>query len=109
MPGPPLHESGVSQNGATGDASDMDGQLVRAKRAGANESNGLQFFLFGKTASQDFSKLGFVDDFYAQFFCLIELATGFGAGEDVIGFLAHAAGDVAAERFDFFRCFLARH
>ena len=44
----------------------------------------------------------------AEFLCFIEFAAWLGAGEDVIGFLAHAAGDVPAERFDFFGCFFAR-
>jgi hypothetical protein len=58
--------------------------------------------------SQHLSKLSFVDDSYAEFFCLIELAPRLCAGEDVVGLLAHAPGDVAAERFDLFRRFLAR-
>ena len=56
-----------------------------------------------------FSKLGFVDDLYAEFFGLVELAAWFGAGENVIGFFAYAACDVTAERFDFFSGFFARH
>src|SRR5436190_1166331 len=50
-----------------------------------------------------------LDDPNAKLFRFIKLAPWFGAGEDVIGFLAHAAGDVAAERFNFFGGFLARH
>ncbi len=42
-------------------------------------------------------------------FALSNLLPGFGAGEDVIGFFAYAAGDVTAERFDFFGGFFARH
>ena len=42
-------------------------------------------------------------------FALSTLLPGSAAGEDVIGFFADAAGDVAAERFDFFCGFLARH
>src|SRR6266404_2960936 len=55
------------------------------------------------------SKLGFADDFYAEFFRLIEFASRFGAGEDVVGLFAYAAGDVTTKRFDFLRCFFARH
>ena len=48
-----------------------------------------------------FSKLGFVDDLYAEFFGLVELAARFSAGENVIGFFADAAGDFSAGGFDF--------
>ncbi len=34
---------------------------------------------------------------------LVKFAAWFGACEYLIGFLAHAAGDVAPTRFDFFR------
>jgi hypothetical protein len=52
---------------------------------------------------------GFVDDVYTEFLCFVEFAARLRAGEDVVGFFAHAAGDVTAERFDFFRGFFARH
>src|SRR6266705_2886845 len=69
-----------------------------SESSGANESNALQVLSRGTaTRLQHFSKRCFVDNFYAEFFCLIEFATRFGTGEYVIGFLAHAAGDVAAE------------
>src|SRR6266446_5364410 len=62
-----------------------------------------------KLRSPHSPKLGFLEDFHAKFLCLVELAARFGTGEDVIGFFADAASDVTAERFDFFRSFLARH
>ena len=58
---------------------------------------------------QHFPKLGFIDDLYAELFRFVEFAAGFGASDQVIGFLAYAAGHVTAERFDFFRGFFARH
>ena len=62
-----------------------------------------------KVRSQHFPQLSFIDDVYAELFCLVEFAAGFGTGEKVIGFFAYAAGDVTAERFDFFTRFFARH
>ncbi len=40
---------------------------------------------------------------------LVEFAAWFGACEDVISFLAHAAGDMPAKLFDFLSSFFARH
>ncbi len=54
-------------------------------------------------------KFSFIENSNAEFFRFFEFAAWFGASENVIGFLAHAAGDVAAERLDFVRSFFARH
>ena len=59
--------------------------------------------------SEHFSEPGFIEKPDAELFRLVEFAAQFGACEDVIRFLAHAAGDMPAERFDFFRGFFARH
>ena len=43
--------------------------------------------------------MSFVDNCNAEFLRFIEFAAGFRAGEDVVSFPAHAAGDVSLERF----------
>src|SRR5947207_16008568 len=54
-------------------------------------------------------KLLLVDNLYTELLSLLQLRPGFLAGENVIGLLAHAAADLAAERFNSCRGFLARH
>ncbi len=58
---------------------------------------------------QHFSERGFVEKSDAELLRFIELATWFCACENVIGFLAHAAGDVSPEGFNFFRRFFPRY
>ena len=59
--------------------------------------------------SQHFSERRLIENSDAELLRFIELATWFCACENVIGFLAHAAGDVTAERFNFFRRFFPRY
>jgi len=51
--------------------------------------------------SKHFQKLRLAQNPHAQILRLDELGTGFLAGQHKIGFIAHAAGDFAAQRFNF--------
>ena len=59
--------------------------------------------------SEHFSERGFIENPDAELFRFVEFAARFGACEDVIRFLAYAAGDMPTERFDLFGGFFARH
>src|SRR5271165_1705983 len=59
-------------------------------------------------AMEEFLQLGFVDHRHAEFGGAVELASGLRAGDDVVGLLRHAAGDLAAMPLDEFLRFVAR-
>ena len=59
-------------------------------------------------ATAHFQKFRLVQKLDAKLLRLFQFGTGFGAGQDKIRFLAHAAGHFAASGFNFCRGFLAR-
>src|SRR5579884_1016803 len=64
---------------------------------------------YAELGSQHLFEFNFIDDGNAELFCLVEFAAWFIACQNVIGFLADAAGDVAPQRLDLLSCFFARH
>ena len=64
---------------------------------------------FSGKCLQHFLKLRLIDNPDPELSRLIQLGARLRASQYVIGFLADAAGDVTAERFNFFCRFLACH
>src|SRR5580765_2611676 len=67
------------------------------------------FLSLGISAPQEFAQLRLVDHRYAQALRPLELGSGLGAGDDIIGLLRHRGGHLVPARLERLACFFARH